>query len=52
MLDILIYYAVAMAGTLIGLVLVMIVAFAMWTLYNMIGQKINEWRQKDDRNNS
>ena len=46
MLKVLIYYAVAMAGTLIGLVLVLIVAFAAWTLYNIIGEKLNEWRKK------
>lgn len=46
MLDVLIYYAVAMAGTLIGLVLVLIVAFAAWTLYNIIGETLNEWREK------
>ena len=46
MLKILIYYAVAMAGTLIGLVLVLIIAFAAWTLYNMIGEKLNDRRKK------
>lgn len=35
-----------MAGTLIGLVLVLIVAFAAWTLYNMIGEKLNDRRKK------
>lgn len=46
MLKVLIYYAVAMAGTLIGLVLVLIIAFAAWTLYNMIGEKLNDRRKK------
>lgn len=46
MLKVLTYYAVAMAGTLIGLVLVLIIVFAAWTLYNIIGEKLNEWRKK------
>lgn len=46
MLKVLIYYAVAMAGTLIGLVLVLIVAFAAWTLYNIIGEKLNRRKKK------
>ena len=46
MLDVLIYYAVAMAGTLIGLVLALIVAFAMWTLYNIIGEKLSRRKKK------
>lgn len=46
MLKILIYYAVAMAGALIGLVLVLIVAFAAWTLYNIIGEKLSRRKKK------
>ena len=46
MLDVLVYYIVAMTGTLIGLVLVLIIAFAAWTLYNIIGEKLNDRRKK------
>ena len=46
MLDVLVYYIVAMAGTLIGLVLVLIIVFAAWTLYNIIGEKLSRRKKK------